>query len=113
MAARHDRARGVDIVPVVAANRIGVEEGQRFYGSSFIADPRGEKWPTPSATRGMPLLAAFAISGMAVRARYLEGYLPRLGIFLAWCPGVWSAISAGYDGAPAMARCTHRDALTM
>ena len=28
--------------PVAAANRIGTEEGQRFYGSSFIADPRGD-----------------------------------------------------------------------
>jgi N-carbamoylputrescine amidase len=32
-----------NVVPVVAANRIGVESGQRFYGSSFIADPRGDK----------------------------------------------------------------------
>src|SRR5438477_12103316 len=30
-------------MPVVAANRIGVEEGQAFYGSSFIADARGDK----------------------------------------------------------------------
>src|SRR5574339_630803 len=32
-----------NIVPVVAANRIGDEDGQQFYGSSFIADPRGDK----------------------------------------------------------------------
>jgi N-carbamoylputrescine amidase len=32
-----------NIVPVVAANRVGVEQGQSFYGSSFIADPRGDK----------------------------------------------------------------------
>jgi N-carbamoylputrescine amidase len=32
-----------NIVPVVAANRVGVEEGQSFYGSSFIADTRGDK----------------------------------------------------------------------
>jgi N-carbamoylputrescine amidase len=32
-----------NLVPVVAANRIGVEGGQRFYGSSFVADPRGDK----------------------------------------------------------------------
>jgi N-carbamoylputrescine amidase len=31
------------VVPVVAANRVGVEDGQSFYGSSFIADPRGDK----------------------------------------------------------------------
>ena len=30
-------------MPVVAANRIGDEEGQTFYGSSFIANPRGDK----------------------------------------------------------------------
>lgn len=32
-----------NIVPVVAANRVGDEGGQSFYGSSFIADPRGDK----------------------------------------------------------------------
>lgn len=30
-------------MPLAAANRIGEEAGQRFYGSSFIADPRGDK----------------------------------------------------------------------
>lgn len=29
-------------VPVCAANRIGTEAGQAFYGTSFIADPAGE-----------------------------------------------------------------------
>jgi N-carbamoylputrescine amidase len=32
-----------NVIPVVAANRIGDESGQVFYGSSFIADPRGDK----------------------------------------------------------------------
>jgi N-carbamoylputrescine amidase len=32
-----------NIVPVIAANRIGTEENQTFYGSSFIADHRGDK----------------------------------------------------------------------
>jgi len=32
-----------NVVPVVAANRIGTEEGQSFYGSSFICDARGDK----------------------------------------------------------------------
>ena len=31
-----------NVVPVVAANRTGVEEDQRFYGNSFIADQRGD-----------------------------------------------------------------------
>ena len=32
-----------NVMPVVAANRIGPEDGQVFYGSSFIADHRGDK----------------------------------------------------------------------
>lgn len=31
-----------NVVPIVAANRIGVEHGQTFYGTSFIADERGD-----------------------------------------------------------------------
>ena len=31
-----------NVVPVVAANRIGDENGQHFYGHSFIADERGD-----------------------------------------------------------------------
>lgn len=31
-----------NVVPVVAANRIGTEEGQTFYGNSFICDERGD-----------------------------------------------------------------------
>ncbi len=32
-----------NVIPVIAANRIGNEGGQVFYGHSFIADHRGEK----------------------------------------------------------------------
>jgi N-carbamoylputrescine amidase len=32
-----------NVVPVVASNRIGTESGQVFYGSSFVADHRGDK----------------------------------------------------------------------
>ena len=31
-----------NVVPVVAANRVGNEHGQTFYGTSFIADERGD-----------------------------------------------------------------------
>jgi len=31
-----------NVVPVVAANRIGVEHDQTFYGTSFICDERGD-----------------------------------------------------------------------
>jgi len=29
-------------IPLAASNRVGIENGQRFYGTSFIADGRGE-----------------------------------------------------------------------
>jgi N-carbamoylputrescine amidase len=32
-----------NVIPVIAANRTGEEGGQIFYGSSFIADQRGDK----------------------------------------------------------------------
>ena len=32
-----------NVIPVIAANRIGNEDGQVFYGSSFVADHTGEK----------------------------------------------------------------------
>jgi len=31
-----------NVVPIVAGNRIGVEHGQTFYGTSFICDERGD-----------------------------------------------------------------------
>ncbi|MEL6665559.1 MAG: N-carbamoylputrescine amidase [Pseudomonadota bacterium] len=31
-----------NVIPVVAANRVGDEDGQRFYGTSFISDHTGE-----------------------------------------------------------------------
>ena len=30
-----------NVIPVAAANRIGEEDGQLFYGSSFVAGPDG------------------------------------------------------------------------
>ncbi len=32
-----------NVVPVIAANRVGTEDGQTFYGGSFISNHRGEK----------------------------------------------------------------------
>jgi N-carbamoylputrescine amidase len=31
-----------NVVPIVAANRVGIEHGQTFYGTSFITDERGD-----------------------------------------------------------------------
>lgn len=32
-----------NVIPVAASNRVGLEADQRFYGSSFVADIRGDK----------------------------------------------------------------------
>jgi N-carbamoylputrescine amidase len=32
-----------NVIHVVAANRVGTEAGQTFYGSSFVANPRGDR----------------------------------------------------------------------
>jgi N-carbamoylputrescine amidase len=46
-----------NVVPVVAANRIGTEGGQRFYGHSFICDERGDILAEFGATETGALVA--------------------------------------------------------
>ena len=48
-----------NVVPVVAANRIGTESGQVFYGSSFICDQRGEKVSELGRTEEAVIVAEF------------------------------------------------------
>lgn len=62
-----------NVVPVVAANRIGVEGGQRFYGSSFIADPRGDKQAEMGREDEGVILSAFDLAAIA-RARATWGF---------------------------------------
>jgi N-carbamoylputrescine amidase len=54
---------GANLVPVVAANRIGREQGRTteitFYGSSFIADPTGEKVVEANRTDEAVLVTKF------------------------------------------------------
>ena len=54
-----------NVVPVVAANRIGVEAGQRFYGSSFIADPRGDKLAELGRDDEGVIVATFDLDALA------------------------------------------------
>jgi N-carbamoylputrescine amidase len=71
-----------NVVPVVAANRIGEEEGQRFYGASFIANHRGDKVAelfgqtegVITATFELERLAAFRASWGFFRDRRPELY---------------------------------------
>jgi N-carbamoylputrescine amidase len=62
-----------NVVPVVAANRIGVENGQRFYGSSFIADGRGEKVAELGRVDEGVLVASFDLDALA-RTRASWGF---------------------------------------
>ncbi len=51
-----------NVVPVVAANRIGTEGGQRFYGHSFICDERGDIQAEFGATETGVLVAEFDLA---------------------------------------------------
>ena len=60
---------GANLVPVVAANRVGVEVGSRFtlefYGSSFIAGPTGDKIAEAERTGETVLTATFDLDEVA------------------------------------------------
>jgi N-carbamoylputrescine amidase len=62
-----------NVVPIVAANRIGNEAGQVFYGSSFIADARGDKRVELGRTDEGAIVAAFDLDAIA-RARASWGF---------------------------------------
>ena len=62
-----------NVVPVVAANRIGEESGQSFYGSSFIADPRGDKVAELGRGDEGIVLASFDLDALA-RTRAAWGF---------------------------------------
>jgi N-carbamoylputrescine amidase len=51
-----------NVVPVVAANRIGVEGDQRFYGHSFICDQRGDLLAEFGATETGVLTASLDLA---------------------------------------------------
>lgn len=60
---------GANLVPVVAANRVGVEVGSRFtlefYGSSFIAGPTGDKIVEAGRSSETVLTATFDLDEVA------------------------------------------------
>jgi N-carbamoylputrescine amidase len=64
---------GANLVPVVAANRVGVEVGSRFtlefYGSSFIAGPTGDKIVEADRTSETVLTTTFDLDEVAVLRR--------------------------------------------
>jgi N-carbamoylputrescine amidase len=62
-----------NVVPVIASNRIGNEGGQIFYGSSFIADHRGDKVAELGRTDEGIVVASFDLDALA-RTRASWGF---------------------------------------
>ena len=75
VAARHDRARRVRTWSPHPSppNRTGEEGGQRFYGSSFIANPRGDKVAELGRDDEGVVVASFDLDAQA-RARASWGF---------------------------------------
>jgi N-carbamoylputrescine amidase len=62
-----------NVIPVVAANRIGNEGGQVFYGHSFIADHQGEKVAELGSEQAGLLVATFDLA-LIERTRAAYGF---------------------------------------
>jgi len=65
---------GANLMPLVASNRIGTEEGRNgtsitFYGSSFIADPTGAKVAEAGRNEETVLTATFDLDAVAHQRR--------------------------------------------
>jgi N-carbamoylputrescine amidase len=80
-------------MPVVAANRTGVEEGQSFYGSSFIANGRGDKVAELGREDEGTIVAAFDLEQQR-RTRAVWGF------FRDRRPELYGVLGTG-DGKPA------------
>jgi N-carbamoylputrescine amidase len=65
---------GANLMPVLAANRIGTEQGrafaQTYYGSSFIAGPWGELQQAANRTEETEILARFELDSIAQRRAF-------------------------------------------
>ncbi|MFN3592671.1 MAG: N-carbamoylputrescine amidase [Thermaurantiacus sp.] len=62
-----------NVVPVVAANRVGTENGQHFYGNSFICDERGDML-AEMGTEEEGVIVATLDLGRAARHRAAFGF---------------------------------------
>lgn len=79
-----------NVVPVVAANRVGEEEGQSFYGTSFIADDGGEVIAELGRVEEGFIAASFDFAQIAERR---AGW----GFFRDRRPELYSALTGGAE----------------
>lgn len=89
---------GANLMPLVASNRIGTEQGQNgteltFYGTSFIADWQGQVVTEMDRTEEGTRLASFDLDEIA-------GYRAGWGIFRDRRPDLYGVL-AGLDGSSA------------
>lgn len=75
-------------MPVVAANRIGPEDGQIFYGSSFISDVRGDRVAELGRDEEGVIIASFDLEALNRRRG-------AWGFFRDRRPDLYGAITAG------------------
>ncbi|AGY58792.1 N-carbamoylputrescine amidase [Gloeobacter kilaueensis] len=78
-------------VPVVAANRVGTEGGQIFYGSSFIADVRGDRVAELDRTGEGVIVASFDRDA-------LRRYRASFGFFRDRRPELYGILSSADGG---------------
>lgn len=79
-----------NVMPVAAANRVGVEQGQSFYGTSFISDPTGEIVADMDRTEEGVCVAAFDLDEIdTMRAAW--------GFFRDRRPDLYGALTGGAD----------------
>ncbi len=83
-----------NVMPVVAANRIGTEEGQRFYGHSFIANHRGDKLSELDDTHEGVIFQSFDLA-------WLHRHRAAWGFFRDRRPELYGALATA-DGALAV-----------
>jgi N-carbamoylputrescine amidase len=85
-----------NVMPVIAANRIGREVGQAvevtFYGSSFIADPTGALLASAGRDQAAILVADFDLAAIAEQRR-------AWGLFRDRRPDLYGALQT-LDGDP-------------
>ena len=78
-----------NVMPLVASNRIGTEEGEKytmtFYGSSFIASHTGEKVAEADRSTETVLTASFDLDAVS-------GYREAWGVFRDRRPDMYESL---------------------
>ena len=86
-----------NVVPVVAANRVGQEGRLQFFGHSFIADPRGDRLSELDATQEGVVVAPFDLKA-------IERERAEWGFFRDRRPELYGALTTADGERPVLSR---------